>query len=286
MRPSATRRQVPLIPEEVNGWRSWSVVERYGDVRLASITRAESWEPSEPFTASCERRRHEAPGRACSCGVYAASHPEELARLRRIAGAAVGEVSLWGSFRCVTSTRVTGPCRPPDRSSRACYPRIGWNCCRADRARHLLAASVVAFLVVLALLGAVARLRSDGVTADVPTADSDRPIEAIDAVEDEIVQLPYHRTDEGLIFTPRIRALLLTPERLAAPRCGRLVIDGVEPAECNDQLADVSVEGVGPADSDPDRICSSEAVVATRTDDRVLCWRRLPPDVLPEPEGS
>lgn len=87
---------VPLSPEEVEGWRAWSVVERDGGYVLSSLTRAEVWEPGEAFAAVCSRKRHPAPGRRCSCGVYAAADPNELARLGRIAGAAVGRVSLWG----------------------------------------------------------------------------------------------------------------------------------------------------------------------------------------------
>jgi hypothetical protein len=89
-------RDVPFSAEAVDGWRAWSVIEHDGDVWLSSLTRAEDWPPGEPFTAACSRRRHASPGRACSCGVYAAAEPEELAGLGRIAGAVVGQVSLWG----------------------------------------------------------------------------------------------------------------------------------------------------------------------------------------------
>jgi hypothetical protein len=89
-------RDLPFSAEAVEGWRAWSVVERDGEVSLSSLTRAEAWEPGAALNASCLRRRHHAPGRACSCGIYAAAEPEELAGLGRIAGAAVGQVSLWG----------------------------------------------------------------------------------------------------------------------------------------------------------------------------------------------
>ena len=89
-------RPAPLSLEEVEGWRAWSVVERDGDVILSSLTRAEAWEPGRPFVATCERKRHDAPHGRCSCGIYAAEDPNELARLGRIAGAAIGQVSLWG----------------------------------------------------------------------------------------------------------------------------------------------------------------------------------------------
>jgi hypothetical protein len=87
---------VPFSAEAVEGWRAWSVIERDGDVWLASLTRPEEWEPETPFAATCERRTHQPPRRGCSCGVYAAAEPAELAGLGRIAGAAVGRVSLWG----------------------------------------------------------------------------------------------------------------------------------------------------------------------------------------------
>jgi hypothetical protein len=71
-------------------------VELDGAFVLSSLTRAEEWAPGAPFVATCSRRRHRAPGRGCSCGVYAAADKNELARLGRIAGAAIGQVSLWG----------------------------------------------------------------------------------------------------------------------------------------------------------------------------------------------
>jgi len=89
-------RSTPLSLEEVEGWRAWSVVERDGEYVLSSLTRAEAWEPRRPFAATCTRKQHAAPGARCSCGVYAAAEPTELARLGRIAGAAIGQVSLWG----------------------------------------------------------------------------------------------------------------------------------------------------------------------------------------------
>jgi hypothetical protein len=89
-------RSPALSLEEIEGWRAWSVVERDGVFVLSSLTRAEEWVPGEPFVATCSRRRHLVPGRRCSCGVYAAADRNELADLGRIAGAAIGQVSLWG----------------------------------------------------------------------------------------------------------------------------------------------------------------------------------------------
>lgn len=113
------RGSAPLSLEEVEGWRAWSVVERDGAYVLSSLTRAEAWEPGRPFTATCSRNQHDAPAARCSCGVYAASDPNELAGLGRIAGAAIGQVSLWG--RLVEHSR--------GYRAEAAYPtRIGLVC--------------------------------------------------------------------------------------------------------------------------------------------------------------
>jgi hypothetical protein len=96
MRKRGPSRQPPFSTEPAIGWRAWSLTEHDGGLRLSSLTRAQDWEPGEPFRAICDRRRHSAPGRMCSCGVYAGADPEDLARLGRIAGAVVGQVSLWG----------------------------------------------------------------------------------------------------------------------------------------------------------------------------------------------
>jgi hypothetical protein len=87
----------PLAIDPVVGWRAWSVVEHGGTYRLASLTRRAEWPPGEQFTAACDRHTEAVPSERCTCGVYAATDPRDLARLGRIAGAAVGEVSLWGS---------------------------------------------------------------------------------------------------------------------------------------------------------------------------------------------
>jgi hypothetical protein len=87
----------PLAIDPVVGWRAWSVMEHGGSYRLASLTRRAEWPPGEPFTAACDRHTEAVPSERCTCGVYAATDPRDLARLGRIAGAAVGEVSLWGS---------------------------------------------------------------------------------------------------------------------------------------------------------------------------------------------
>ena len=119
MRPFA--RSPTLSPEEVDGWRAWTVVERDGSFLLSSLTRAEDWPPGEPFVATCSRRRHGAPGRRCSCGVYAAADRNELARLGRIAGAAIGQVSLWGQV-AEHSRGYRAGAAYPSRISLVCSP--------------------------------------------------------------------------------------------------------------------------------------------------------------------
>jgi hypothetical protein len=121
-RPRA--HEIPFSAEAIDGWRAWSVIERDGDVWLSSLTRPEDWEPGAPFVASCTRRRHASPRRGCSCGVYAAAEPEELAGLGRIAGAAVGQVSLWG--RVAEHTRgVRAETAYPARLRLVCVTCLG-----------------------------------------------------------------------------------------------------------------------------------------------------------------
>jgi hypothetical protein len=82
--------------EAVTAWRGWSLVEEEGELRLSSLTRAESWMPRAPHAASCSKGRSPTPQRRCRCGVYATTTPEALAGLRSLPGGVVGEVSLWG----------------------------------------------------------------------------------------------------------------------------------------------------------------------------------------------
>jgi hypothetical protein len=124
MRALRVRREVPFSAEAVDGWRAWSVIERDGDVWLASLTRPEEWQPGAPFVASCSRRRHDPPRRACSCGVYAAAAPEELAGLGRIAGAAIGQVSLWGRIAEHSRGYRAGTAYPA-RLRLVCVPCLG-----------------------------------------------------------------------------------------------------------------------------------------------------------------
>jgi hypothetical protein len=334
MRAFTKTRQVPFSLEIVDGWRAWSVVEHDGEVLLSSLTRAEEWEPSTPFVATCSRRRHLPPRRACSCGVYAAAEPEELAGLGRIAGAAIGQVSLWGriaehsrGYRAATayparlrlvcvvclgqgngvpatridrdtsSTRTklvplceshaagralppAGPLEDrllatyrvelvPDRSvGRIHRDRRRQGKERRSRRRLLAIAAALSLLAAAGVYG----WRDHERTGSVASASGQRPI----AETYDVIKLPFARTGDGLILSPRIRILLLTPDQFAAPRCGRLAPSGVVRAECADPRADVFVEDVGPAGARREGTCSDATVFVTSTPDRVLCWRPLP----------
>jgi hypothetical protein len=89
-------RRPETVPEALDAWRAWAVVELGGEPRLSSLTRPERWEPYAPVRARCRHPTHRRPRRFCSCGVYAVPRPELLAGLGPIAGGAVGQVSLWG----------------------------------------------------------------------------------------------------------------------------------------------------------------------------------------------
>jgi hypothetical protein len=329
-------RDVPLSPEAVDGWRAWSVVEHGGELRLSSLTRAEMWEPSTPFVAVCSRRRHTAPGRVCSCGVYAAAEPEELARLGRIAGAAIGQVSLWGRIAehrrgyraaiayparlrlvCIAclgeglgvpaaridrdpstparlfplceahaSGRVLPPAGPTEERLLSTYlvemvPDGSVGRIHADhevererrRIRRRRTAIAAVALVIVAVAGL---LRAHGEPALGPTTAIRAGVDLGSIQVENGVQLPLERSGNGLITSPRLRVLLLTPDQFGAPRCGRLTATDVVPAECADPVADVFVEDVGPAGAHREGTCSDATVVMTRRGDRLLCWRRLP----------
>jgi hypothetical protein len=341
MRVLRSLREVPFSAGTVDGWRAWSVVERGGELLLSSLTRAEDWEPSAPFVAACDRRTHTPPRRDCSCGVYAAADPEELAGLGRIAGAAIGQVSLWGRIAehsrgyraatayparlrlvCVTclgqgagvpatridrdassprsrlvplcETHTEGRALPPagpfEERLLATYRvelvpdgtldriRRDHHVERAQRgARRRLtiaAAAVLSLMVVFAVfrwrdqnaaVSAAAAASSSYTFRDLPSPEAN-----------DGIKLPFDRTSEGLVFSPRIRILLLTPDQFAAPRCGIIRPNDVVPAECADPLADVFIDDVGPAGADREGTCSDSTVVRTTHAGRVFCWRLLP----------
>jgi hypothetical protein len=76
------RRTEPLV-----GWRVWRVAVRRDGPRLVSALHDDVWLPGEEAVARCEHvddplappvaRRHAAPDRACSCGIYAARTREQ-----------------------------------------------------------------------------------------------------------------------------------------------------------------------------------------------------------------
>jgi hypothetical protein len=338
MRRFRTLRAVPLSPEAVDGWRAWSVVELDGELRLSSLTRAETWEPAAPFVARCPRRRHAAPRRLCSCGVYAAAEPEELARLGRIAGAAIGQVSLWGrvaehrrGYRaaiaypsrlrlvCVTclgqgmgepATRVdrdpSAParlfplCEPhaegrtlppaapvqerllqsylvemvPDGSIERIHrdPEVDRERRRVRRRRTVIALAAFIIVAVGTLVGDTRPIAPRSTAVDQPST-----VETPGRQAQSGVQLPLERSGNGLISSPRMRVLLLTPDQFGAPRCGTITPSDVVPAECADPVADVFVDDVGPAGAHREGTCSDATIVITRRGDRILCWRSLPP---------
>jgi hypothetical protein len=336
MRAFRTLRAVPLSPEAVHGWRAWSVVELDGELRLSSLTRAETWEPAAPFVATCPRRRHTAPRRLCSCGVYAAAEPEELARLGRIAGAAIGQVSLWGrvaehrrGYRaaiaypsrlrlvCVTclgqgmgepATRVDRDPSAPGRLFPLCEPHAKGRTLppaapvqerllqsylvemvpdgsierihrdrEVDRERSRVRRRRTAIALAAFVIVAVGALLGDTRPAPRATAAAQPSTRQTPGRQAQSgVQLPLERSGNGLISSPRMRVLLLTPDQFGAPRCGTITPTDVVPAECADPVAEVFVDDVGPAGAHREGTCSDATVVITRKGDRILCWRALP----------
>jgi hypothetical protein len=84
--------------EPVAAWRAWRLRRdgEAGQLRLQPAFRGSSWEPLQPVRAACaRRRRHEAPKRRCTCGLYGFNDGSEVG----IGGtrlAVVGQVSMWG----------------------------------------------------------------------------------------------------------------------------------------------------------------------------------------------
>ncbi len=84
--------------EPVAAWRAWRLRRdgEAGQLRLQPAFRGSPWEPLQPVRAACaRRRRHEAPKRRCTCGLYGFNDGSEVG----IGGtrlAVVGQVSMWG----------------------------------------------------------------------------------------------------------------------------------------------------------------------------------------------
>jgi hypothetical protein len=113
----------------VEGWRAWSLVRDARGVHLRSVYTDASWDAGRAFIASCRRtcRRvlrpwrtftpdHAAPRLTCTCGVYASSEVEPIARLLTAPlaadddeiGRAIGTVALWGEVvECTRGWRAS-----------------------------------------------------------------------------------------------------------------------------------------------------------------------------------
>lgn len=99
---------VPDVIGEVIAFRAW--IASYDDeldLPVLLSLNGEEWPPHDWMVAECSRRcePEELPGVRCSCGIYAATDPKHLAKLRynREKNAVVGEVALAG--RIIPGTR-------------------------------------------------------------------------------------------------------------------------------------------------------------------------------------
>jgi hypothetical protein len=77
------------------GWKVW----RVEDGQLVSVLYGDRWPSDAPLTASCRRHDHEAPSRACECGIHAG---RELAAWEHYLNVGAesrvfGRVFLWGA---------------------------------------------------------------------------------------------------------------------------------------------------------------------------------------------
>ena len=88
----------PLSLDPIVGWRTWRL-KRHDDVpTLVSVTREVMWPPQAVMRSACIACGANGPGRACSCGLYAASTPEYLAAsgIFNARTSVVGAVAMWG----------------------------------------------------------------------------------------------------------------------------------------------------------------------------------------------
>jgi len=91
---------VPLSIEPVIGWRVWRLVRRQGVLTLTAMTAQEPWPPKEVMHAICRRAAHPAPAPICTCGLYAAGSPKDLAHAGVYGYAdvcVVGAIAMWGT---------------------------------------------------------------------------------------------------------------------------------------------------------------------------------------------
>jgi hypothetical protein len=113
--------RAPDYVDPVRGWRTWLVVQGHDGARLASVSFPALWPRRRRLSAECGRGfhtgsgpplrvEHRAPSLDCSCGIYATWNLDRAAQIadcatarfrdclgRAVLGAALGEVSLWGT---------------------------------------------------------------------------------------------------------------------------------------------------------------------------------------------
>ena len=88
----------PLSLEPVVGWRAWRLRRVGGVLTLVSLTRDDRWAPNDAMEATCPRHR-DGPTEGCSCGLYAASSPRNLAHSGVLGMdiCVVGAIAMWGT---------------------------------------------------------------------------------------------------------------------------------------------------------------------------------------------
>lgn len=92
--PFETNMVEPLV-----GWRAWTLVQRKGAWRIASLNEAIPWPVDEPFEAKCRldrvaRHMEDVPRSTCSCGIYATDAREGVPDGHGIMGTIYG----WGRY--------------------------------------------------------------------------------------------------------------------------------------------------------------------------------------------
>jgi hypothetical protein len=89
-----------LSTEPVVGWRVWRLHAGPDGPRLMSVTRPYVWPVAEPIRAKCDLHhgRRPTPDVRCTCGLYAASNPDDLSRVQVLSSDAsvVGAIAMWG----------------------------------------------------------------------------------------------------------------------------------------------------------------------------------------------
>ena len=90
---------VPDLAGTVIGHRCWGLAKTPTGILLVSWGNT-LWPPSQPLTATCNHKSHDAPGNDCSCGIYALT-PGEGFPYYSYDGPHLpvwGEVHLWGEI--------------------------------------------------------------------------------------------------------------------------------------------------------------------------------------------